>query len=145
MMSSFDTYLNLCTQVYDLSKPIPPKDAYDLYRSYAVQANGRMLEPMCGTGRFLLPLVAEGFDVHGFDGSRHMLDALQKKAKAQNLKVHVWQGLVAELNIQKKYKLIFIPSGSFGLITDENEAKNALKIFYDLLENGGKLVFEAET
>jgi ubiquinone/menaquinone biosynthesis C-methylase UbiE len=55
-----------------------------------------MLEPMCGTGRFLLPLVAESFDVHGFDGSQYMLDALHRKAKAQNLKVNVWQGLIKD-------------------------------------------------
>jgi ubiquinone/menaquinone biosynthesis C-methylase UbiE len=140
-----DTYLNLCTQVYDLSKPTPPQDAYEFYRSYATSANGRILEPMCGTGRFLLPLVAEGFDAHGFDGSQHMLDALQMKAKAQNLKVNVWQGLVEDLKIQKKYSFIFIPSGSIGLITDIQAAKNALKKFYDLLIDGGALVFEAET
>jgi SAM-dependent methyltransferase len=145
MMTTMDTYLDLCTEVYDLSKPTPPKDAYDFYRLYAIAAQGLILEPMCGTGRFLLPLVAEGFDVHGFDGSHHMLDALQRKAKTQKLKVNVWQGLVEEVKIQNKYKLIFIPSGSFGLITDEEKAKNALKIFYDLLEKGGKLVFEIET
>jgi hypothetical protein len=49
------------------------------------------------------------------------------------------------LKIQDNYQLIFIPSGSFGLITDLQEAKNALKIFYELLVNGGTLVFEAET
>lgn len=59
-MTAIDTYLSLCTEVYDLSKPTPPKDAYDFYRSYAIAAQGRILEPMCGTGRFLLPLVAEG-------------------------------------------------------------------------------------
>ena len=50
---TFDTYLNLCTQVYDLSKPQPPQDEYEFYRSYATAANGLILEPMCGTGRFL--------------------------------------------------------------------------------------------
>lgn len=144
-MNSFNTYLNLCTQVYDLSKPTPPKDAYDLYRSYAADANGLILEPMCGTGRFLLPLVAEGFNVHGFDASDHMLDALHTKAKNQNLKVNVWQGLVADLNIQNKYKLIFIPSGSFSLITDMELVKNALKIFFDILTDDGIFVFEVET
>lgn len=140
-----DTYLNLCTQVYDLSKPTPPQDAYEFYRSYAASTSGRILEPMCGTGRFLLPLVAEGFDVHGFDGSQHMLDALHMKAGVQNLKVNVWQGLVEDLKIQEKYSFIFIPSGSFGLITDIQAAKNALKKFYDLLTDGGMLVFEVET
>lgn len=142
---ALDTYLSLCTQVYDLNKPTPPKNAYEFYRSYAASANGRILEPMCGTGRFLLPLVAEGFDVYGIDGSQHMLDALHIKATSQNLKVNVWKGLVEDLKIKDKYQLIFIPSGSFGLITDLQEAKNALKIFHDLLADGGILVFEAET
>jgi len=144
-MTLIDTYLNLCTEVYDLSKPTAPKDAYDFYRSYATDAQGRILEPMCGTGRFLLPLVAEGFDVHGFDGSQHMLEALHKKAKDQNLKINVWQGLVENLNIEDKYKLIFIPSGSFCLITDIEKIKNALKKFYDILTDDGVLIFEVET
>jgi SAM-dependent methyltransferase len=100
---------------------------------------------MCGTGRFLLPLVTEGFDVHGFDGSQHMLDALHKKAKDQNLKVNVWQGLVENLKPEEKYKLIFIPSGSFCLLTDEVAIKNALKKFHDILTDDGILVFEVET
>lgn len=140
-----NTYLDLCTQVYELSKPTPPQEAYQFYRSYAAAVNGLLLEPMCGTGRFLLPLVAEGFTVHGFDASKPMLDRLYAKAKAQKLKVKVWQGLVKEINVQEKYNLIFIPSGSFGLITDLQEAKEALKIFYNLLTNEGMLLFEAET
>ena len=144
-MTAMDTYLNLCTEVYDLSKPTAPKDAYDFYRSYAIDAQGRILEPMCGTGRFLLPLVAEGFDVRGFDGSQHMLDALHKKAKDQNLNVNIWRGLVENLKIEEKYKLIFIPSGSFCLLTDEAEIKNALKKIHDILTDDGVLVFEVET
>jgi len=54
-----DTYLSLCTQVYDLSKPTPPEDAYAFYRSYVESAGKAVLEPMCGTGRFLLPFVEE--------------------------------------------------------------------------------------
>jgi hypothetical protein len=36
--SMLDTYLDLCTQFYDLSKPTPPEDAYDLYKSYCANA-----------------------------------------------------------------------------------------------------------
>ncbi|MGE3919995.1 MAG: hypothetical protein AB7F64_03455 [Gammaproteobacteria bacterium] len=28
-----DIYLSLCIEVYDLSKPNPPEDAYDFYQS----------------------------------------------------------------------------------------------------------------
>lgn len=84
-----DTYLRLCTQVYDLSKPNPPEDAYAFYRSYALNAKGPILEPMCGTGRFLLPLIDEGFDVQGFDASEHMLEALHGSASfcAKDLRI----------------------------------------------------------
>lgn len=35
-----DTYLGLCTEVYDLSKPKPPEDAYAFYRDYVLRAKG---------------------------------------------------------------------------------------------------------
>jgi hypothetical protein len=50
-------YLGLCTQVYDLSKPTPPADAYAFYHTYASAVNGPIFEPMCGTGRLLLQII----------------------------------------------------------------------------------------
>ena len=140
-----DTYLNLCTQVYDLSKPKPPEDDYAFYRSYLMDAKGAVLEPMCGTGRFFLPLLEEDFDICGFDASDSMLRALNKKANFRNLKPNVWQGFVENLEESERYSLIFIPSGSFGLMTDLNNAISALRTFYNHLSDDGVLVFEAET
>ena len=140
-----DTYLGLCTEVYDLSKPNPPEDAYAFYRAYAMKAKGPILEPMCGTGRFLLPLLEEGFDIKGFDASEHMLKALHIKADAKKLKPIVWKGFVEELSTAEKYNLIFIPSGSFNLIIELSEAKKAIQKFYDCLAVGGVLLFEAIT
>ena len=140
-----DTYLNLCTQVYDLSKPKPPELDYQFYHSYVTKAQGLILEPMCGTGRFLLPILEEGFDIHGFDASDDMLQALYKKAKIKNLKPTVWKGFLADLARRERYKLIFIPSGSFCLITNQEEAKIALKNFYDHLETDGIFLFEIDT
>ncbi len=142
---TIDTYLGLCTEVYELSKPDAPSDAYAFYREYAKAANGPILEPMCGTGRFLLPLLDEGFNVHGFDASDHMLETLYAKAKAKNLKATVWKGFVEDLKRPEKYNLIFIPSGSFCLIIDAAAVKAALKIFYDHLSDDGILIFEGET
>ncbi len=93
-IKTLDTYLSLCTEVYDLSKLNPPEDAYAFYRDYAMRANGPILEPMCGPGHFLLPLLEEGFNVHGFDASDPMLRALDAKAKAKtkNLEPTIWKG-----------------------------------------------------
>jgi SAM-dependent methyltransferase len=140
-----DTYLGLCAEVYDLSKPTPPEDAYNFYRDYARKAKGPILEPMCGTGRFLLPLIEGGFDVHGFDASHYMLAKLYEKAKAKNLKTKVWQGLAQDLVESQKYDLIFIPSGSFCLMANESEAIASLKAFYNHLTETGILLLEVET
>lgn len=144
-MKKLDTYLSLCTEVYDLSKPNPPEDAYAFYRDYAMKANGRILEPMCGTGRFLLPLLEEGFNVHGFDASDYMLKALHAKAKDTNLEPTIWKGFVEELKRPEKYNLIFIPSGSFCLIIYPDAVKTALTKLYDHLSDDGVLLFEGET
>ncbi len=144
-MKKLDTYLNLCTEVYDLSKPNPPEDAYAFYRDYVKKAKGPVLEPMCGTGRFLIPLLQEGFEVQGFDASDHMLEKLHMIAHAKNLKPTVWKGFVEDLKRPEKYDFIFIPSGSFCLIIDPESVKKALKTFYDHLSDDGVLLFEAET
>ena len=144
-MSNPDTYLALCTQVYDLSKPKPLRQAYQFYKYFVSEALGPVLEPMCGTGRFLLPLLRDGFEVEGFDLSEHMLRALRRKAEKQGLSPNVWQSSVEDLKTDKKYNLIFLPSGSFGLIIDENSAITILKAFYEALNLGGKLIFEVET
>ena len=100
---------------------------------------------MCGTGRFLIPFLEEGFNLESFDASPYMLEALQAKAKAKNLKPIAWQGMVENLKKAKKYNLIFIPSGSFCLMTDALKIKTVVKTLYDHLNDGGILLFEAET
>lgn len=142
-MKQLDTYLSLCAEVYELRKP--PEDAYAFYRDYATKANGPILEPMCGTGRFLLPLLEEGFNVHGLDASDHMLKVLHAKAKTKNLDATVWKGFVEDLKRSEKYNLIFIPSGSFCLIIDPVQVEKSLKAIYDHLTDGGIFLFEAET
>lgn len=58
MTKKLDTYLGLCTEVYDLTKPTPPVEAYAFYRAYVAQAAGPILEPMCGSGGLRLFLFA---------------------------------------------------------------------------------------
>jgi hypothetical protein len=89
--------------------------------------------------------VEDGFDVHGFDASSHMLQALHEKARARNIEPIVWQGLVEDLGLTDKYGLVLIPSGSFGLIVDRNKALEVLVKLCSHLSDDGVLVFEADT
>ena len=49
-----NSYRRLCTEFYDIDKPRPPDEAFAFYRGRAEQVKGPILEPMCGSGRFLL-------------------------------------------------------------------------------------------
>ncbi len=49
-------YGSLCTEYYELERPNAPEDALRCYLQFAQEAHGPILEPMCGSGRFLIPL-----------------------------------------------------------------------------------------
>lgn len=145
MEKRLDTYKDLCTQYYDLDNPVIPADEWEFYHVYAKKAQGAILEPMCGTGRFLLPLMQEGFTIEGFDASKHMLDLLYHKAAQADLKPTVWQSFIEDMLVDKTYDLIFIPAGSFNLLTDIDVVRKSLAHIYAALAPGSVFVFELIT
>ena len=74
-----------------------------------------------------------------------MLNALHKKAAKLGLKPNAWQGYAQELSCNRHYPLIFIPSGSFCLITELDKIMATLNLFYTHLANGGIFLFEVES
>jgi len=141
-MKNLPTYRTLCTQYYDLDKPTVPEKEFNFYLHYVQKAGGNILEPMCGTGRFLLPLVMYGFHVDGFDASNAMLDALRAKCTLHKPTPIVWHGYLHGLSKINEYKLVFIPSGSINLILDYNKMLLSLQKIYACLQPGGTFVFE---
>lgn len=72
-----DTYKTLCTEFYDLDKPSPPAEAFEYYLNEAKRCVQPVLEPMCGSGRFLIPLMEHGINIEGTDASEEMLEKLR--------------------------------------------------------------------
>lgn len=142
------TYLSLCTEYYNLDKHSDREtiDGLAFYTHRAQEACGKILEPMCGTGRFLIPLLEQGFDIEGFDASQHMLDALKQKYSHRSTKQPpISYAFAQDFSSIHRYALIFVPFGSWGLIVDVEESKKALQILYDHLLSGGKLFLEIDT
>ena len=140
-----DTYGKLCTEFYDLSKPEAPADALDFYLRHFNDSDGPVLEPMCGTGRFLIPFLEKGIDIDGVDASPHMLQACQVHCESKGLRPVLYRQLIQELEMPRYYAYIFIPAGSFGLVTDKKDATESLRRLYHHLLPGGKLLIEVET
>lgn len=138
-------YQALCTQYYDLNKPTAPEDALLCYLKYAQEARGPILEPMCGTGRFLIPFLKKGLEVTGFDDSTAMLDVCKKKCYENSLPATLFKANFETFVPQNIFNLIFIPSASFCLLTDPKQISQALRSISNWLRVGGKFVFEIET
>lgn len=145
MTKRLESYHHLSTQFYDLEKPHATAAELSWYMNYAFEANGPILEPMCGTGRYIIPMLERGLDSEGFDASAHMLDALKEKCSQINLVPKVSQCFIQEFKSARSYAFIFIPSGSFGLITDYDAVKQCLQNIHNHLIPGGKFVFEVDT
>ena len=122
-----NSYRRICTEFYDIDKPRPPEEAYAFYRGHAERAKGSILEPMCGSGRFLLPLLADGFDIDGIDASSDMLQACRTKAEARGLAPRLYKQFLHELDLPQRYELVMIPGGSFGLVTDPGQINESLR------------------
>ena len=133
-------YDNLCTEMYEILHSTPPKDELDFYLSYA-KKNMEIFEPLCGNGRFMIPFIEKGFNIYGNDLSQAMLNKCLEKCGSANVECCD----ILEFKTNKKFDYIFIPSGSIGLFTDMVKLKSILQNFYNMLKEGGKLVFAVET
>lgn len=138
-------YRTLCTEFYELDKPTAPEDALQCYLQYAKDAHGPILEPMCGTGRFLIPLLEQGYSVTGFDFSPYMLEICQKKCRERKLSCKLVEASFGNFSLPGNYDLIFIPTCSFCLLHTPEQITQALDFISTRLKRGGKFVFEMTT
>lgn len=139
------TYQALCAEFYELDKPFAAEDVLQLFIEYAEEANGPILAPMCGTGRYLIPLLEKGYSVTGFDSSPFMLEICRRKCEERGLKSSLFEGTFENFDSEELYKLILIPSCSFCLLTDPNDIAKALTLIAKRLHPEGKFVFDIET
>jgi SAM-dependent methyltransferase len=106
-----------------------------------ILSNGEpALDVGCGTGRLLLEFLAIGLDVDGIDNSPEMLAICAEKAKQSSLAVNLYTQGMEQLDLPRQYQTIFVPSYSFQLVPDLNDAKKSLDTFYEHLLPGGILV-----
>ena len=93
--------------MYEILHEKDPQDELNFYLSYAEKGK-KILEPLCGSGRFLIPFMERSFDICGIDLSCEMLEKLKQKAPDAK----IVQADILEYSSSEKYDYIFISSGS---------------------------------
>ena len=123
-------YGSLCTEMYEILHEKAPEDELNFYLSYAEKGK-KILEPLCGSGRFLIPFIERGFDITGIDMSNEMLEKLKLKfPDAKTVHTDI---------------MIFISSGSVSLFTNIDICKQILIRIKNWLLKTGKFVFAVDT
>ncbi len=118
----------------------PSSEELSFYRSFFDVVPGTSLELACGTGQFLVHFLKGGYDVEGVDASKEMLLLCREKAQKSGFKPVLYEQYMQTLAIKKQYATIYIPSASFMLISEYDQAVEALKRFYEHLLPGGQVL-----
>lgn len=137
-------YGELCTEIYEKSKSIADGKELEFFLSFVQDKKMKVLEPMCGNGRMLIPFMEKGIDIEGFDISEEMLRICKLKGQKLNLEPNVSFGKIEEFKGDKYYDLIMIPFGSFSLLPDEL-VKKSLSNMKTILKEDGKLLLTVMT
>jgi SAM-dependent methyltransferase len=120
-------------------------DHLRFYRSNLQDVSGSVLECACGTGLFLLPLLAMGHDIYGFDISKSMLATLKSKAAEQDIvdidhRISV-QSFVS-FRYEQSFDAIIIPTNTFLMLTTQDAQIAALRNIHAHLAPKGKLLMD---
>jgi SAM-dependent methyltransferase len=138
------SYGALCAEFYDLDKPTAPANELRRLLDFAAKAEGPILEPMCGTGRFLVPLLEAGYPVTGFDASPQMLHRCREKCQRHGLVCPAVEATFDSFSWER-YGLIMIPACSFCLLTEESQIVQALSLMARSLLPSGRLILDVQT
>ncbi|WP_110933231.1 class I SAM-dependent methyltransferase [Paenibacillus bouchesdurhonensis] len=136
-----NSYGELCTEVYELSKPVGYSFGdIEYYAERLQEIQGKILEIACGSGRVLIPLLSSGLKVEGIDNSLFMLEACRRKCGERGLRPRLFEGDMRQFNLEDEYEALIIPGGSLQLIESRADIENALKCYYDHLGAGGMFI-----
>ena len=115
-----------------------------LYRALARRCDGPVLEVACGTGRLLVPLVAEGFPVTGLDVSPAMLAIAREKLQRldQRQRAEIIEADMADFHLSRHFALAILALDSLGLLLDRHDQLAALKCIREHLAVDGLLAVD---
>ena len=133
-------YRNLVAEYWDLLRGDTSKwSSRPYFLSLITESGQPALDVACGTGRLILDYMHEGIDIDGVDISADMVTITREKAREANLNPSLYVQPMQELNLPRMYRTIIVPSSSFLHLVDVEDARKALRCFYDHLESGGLL------
>ncbi len=137
------TDYNLIAPFYDVEHAHFDEDL-NLYSNFAELCGGPLLELACGSGRLLVPLAREGYELTGVDSSASMLKLAQVAIEKAGVAAQctLVQENMRKLHLGQKFRLAFIALGSFGHVCTRQEQRQTLAAVRDHLSTGGRFILD---
>jgi SAM-dependent methyltransferase len=139
-------YERVLAEYYDHVPLYANRADVEFYVSVARDANGKILELGCGTGRILIPTAAAGCAIVGLDLSEAMLEKCRAKLAQQppdvQKRVRLVPGNMAAFDLGEKFRLVTIPFRGFQHLLRVEDQLACLTGVHCHLEPGGRLVFD---
>lgn len=138
-MDDYDIY----ARFYDLDYGDMEADLL-MIEQFAARCGSPVLELACGTGRVLLPLARQGYQVTGVDVSPAMLAVARSKVAAEDLadRVTLVEGDMKALDLAGRFNLVFVAVNSFMHLLTTDDQLAALTRIRQHLNPGGLLVLD---
>jgi SAM-dependent methyltransferase len=117
------------------------------YVTEARRSGGPVVELGVGTGRIAIPIAETGIAVIGVDSSEEMLELCRERALARGVEelVDLRFGDLADPPVAEAVPLVICPFRSFLHLRDDDQRRRALRSVHNLLEPGGRFVFDVFT
>ena len=106
------------------------------------EVNTEILELCSGSGRLTIPLAKEGLKITGVDNSKSMLEQAKIKTKNEKLEISFILADIRNLDLTKKYDLIFIPFISIHHLYDNQDLFDTFKVVEKHLKDNGLFIFD---
>ncbi len=136
-------YGQLYAKRYDRDEGRHNMLAYYLKRWDEAGRPSPVLEPLCGTGFFLIPFLEAGADIDGLDSSPYMLAECQKKAQEKNLSPQLYQQFLRGVN-----KIMILFTEIFPINNENTPTLTTYRLTLigslDANEIGGKLRYRLQ-
>ncbi len=137
------TDYDLIAPFYDIEHAHFDEDL-NLYTNFAELCGSPLLELACGSGRLLVPLARQGYELTGVDSSASMLKLAQKALEQAGVAAQckLAQENMCRLSLGQKFRLAFIALGSFGHVCTRQEQRQTLAAVRDHLTTGGRFILD---
>ena len=138
--------LPILAELYDHIPAYNNRPDVELYCEFAKNAQGRVLELGCGSGRILIPIARASVEITGVDLSEHMLKRCRLKLESETVEVQkivsLTQSSMTAFELNEQFALVTIPFRAFQHMVTVDEQITCLKSVYRHLQPGGKLLFD---